>query len=143
MTDENRLNCVLSDSNDEKAATFDTKAEFHVYVRSPGRRGLKRRQFVRLQSTGGQHVYRYVMRWGPLKEHQALVDWDTAQSLGFEYDDLKNGLAKIELLPTRPFVDQIAFILQERHPDIRLGLVSGLVSGVITGSMLLLVDKLL
>lgn len=143
MTKEIPLNCVLADSNNERAPSFDTNAELHAYVRSPGKRNLKRRQFVKLRSNGGQNVYRYVMPWGPLKEDEILVDWDTAQSLGFEYDDLKNGLAKIELLPARPFIDQIAFVLKERHPEIRLGLVSGLVSGVITGSMLLLIDRIL
>lgn len=137
------LDCVLADSNDEKAGAFDRGGAFFIYMRSPKKREFERRQFVRIDSDRGQHVFRYVMPWAPLKESQLLIDYDTFLSLGFEYDDITNGLAKVEINRARPYVDQIVFALKERHPEVRIALVSGLVSGVITGGMFLLVDKLL
>ena len=48
------------------------------------------------------NIFRYLVPWGPLKEDQLLIDWDTAVTRGFEYDDLRDGKAKVKVLAAVP-----------------------------------------
>lgn len=126
-------------------AQSDPGGEFCVYMLKPSDKGFKRLQFVRVKcDLRGKTVFRYVYPWPRLDKGKLLIDWQTAVALGLEddYEEIEQGKVKIEVSPATPFVDQARFVINERHPTVKLAMASGMVGGLVTGVIFFLLDRM-